>query len=166
MANHYLNFSEVIDHLRDDEADWLRQQLQVVHVFGETEYAAGEVPEHLASETADWIGCRAYRDMEAYDPDCGEPVGFEYRFSEDDTDETWGRYLWLYAEEWGDVERVAHLVRTFLNRFRPDACWALTYAAVCSQPRVSEFGGGAVFVTADEIRYHNAHEFVEQCRAQ
>ena len=81
MANHYLSFSEVIDHLTDDETDWLKRQLQIVHVFGETEYAEGEVPEQLAPEMAEWVGCRAYREMEGYDPNCGEPVGFEYRFA-------------------------------------------------------------------------------------
>ena len=40
----------------------------------------------------------------------------------------------------------------------------LTYATTCSKPRVGEFGGGAVFVTAHEIKWQNAYDFVEQER--
>ena len=64
------------------------------------------MPAELQGKNPDWVGCRAYRDMEGYDAD--EEAGFEYSFSQDDD---WGRHLWLYTEEWGHVERVAHLVR-------------------------------------------------------
>ena len=72
--------------------------------------------------------------------------------------------MWLYAEEWGDVEHVACLVRQFLLRFRPDRCWSLTYSCTCSKLRVGEFGGGAVFVTADEVKYQHADGFVVEQR--
>ena len=62
----------------------------------------------------------------------------------------------------GNPDNVAWLVQKFLKKFRPDQCWSLTYAATCSKPRVGEFGGGAVFVTADEIKWQNAYDFVEQ----
>ena len=76
------------------------------------------------------------------------------------TQDGWGRHLWFYAEESGSPDNVAWLVQKFLKRFRPDQCWSLTYAATCSKPRVGEFGGGAVFVTADDdllaerLRFH------------
>ncbi len=66
---------------------------------------------------------------------------------------------------WGDVSNVAWLVQKFLKKFRPDQCWSLTYSATCSKPRVGEFGGGAVFVTADTIRWQNAYDFIEEQRA-
>ena len=59
-----------------------------------------------------------------------------------------------------------HLVQKFLKRFRPDQWWSLTYAATCSKPRVGEFGGGAVFVTADEIFQQDACDFVQAKRTQ
>ena len=62
----------------------------------------------------------------------------------------WGRHLWVYAEESGSPDNVAWLVQKFLKKFRPDQCWSLTYSTTCSKPRVGEFGGGAVFVTADD----------------
>ncbi|MGA2258340.1 MAG: hypothetical protein ABSG53_27055, partial [Thermoguttaceae bacterium] len=57
------------------------------------------------------------------------------------------------------------LVHKFLKRFRPDQCWSLTYANTCSKFRVGEFSGGAVFVTANEIKCQNADDFVQLQRA-
>lgn len=68
MANSYLDFSEVIANLSREEEEWLRSQLETVHVFGDHEYAEKQVPEGLDPCEADWIGCRAYRDV----PECAE----------------------------------------------------------------------------------------------
>ena len=57
-----------------------------------------------------------------------------------------------------------HKVQKFLKKFRPDQCWSLTYSTTCSKPRVGEFGGGAVFVTANKIKWQNAYDFIEQQR--
>jgi hypothetical protein len=170
MADNYLDFSEVIPDLSPEEKDWLRGELQTVRVFGDREYADDQSPDELDPSEADWIGCRVYRDVPAcaeYVKDMGmEGPGFEYSFADDqDTADGWGRHLWLHAGEGGYVDGAAQLVRKFLKQFRPDQCWSLTYATTCSKPRVGEFGGGAVFVTADEIRWQDAYEFVEQERA-
>ena len=163
MANNYLEFSEVLTQLSEEEAAWLKNQLEIVFVFGDKEYAEGELPEGLAEKDADWVGCRAYRDMEDYEPDLYEGVGFAHKLYEKDADDrtNWGRHLWVYADESGDVDRVVHLVQKFLKKFRPDQCWSLTYATTCSKPRVGEFGGGAVFVTAKETKWQNASDFIK-----
>ena len=98
MANNYLQFSEVIPQLTTQEAGWLRGQLEVVCVFGEHEHAEDKLPPGLDCDEADWIGCRAYRDMLDYDPNYGWDLGFEYNFSQDDRDQVWGRHLGLYAD--------------------------------------------------------------------
>ena len=165
MANNYLEFSEVVPHLTAEEETWLRKQLQCVYVFGSQEFTEDELPSGLHGEDADWYGCRAWRDLQGYDPDDGELFGFAYEFHDDhDTPDGWGRHLWLHAEEWANLEQLAHLVQKFLKQFRPPDCWSLTYATTCSKPRVGEFGGGAVFVTADEVKWQNAYDFVEQER--
>ena len=64
----------------------------------------------------------------------------------------------------GNADNVAWLVQKFLKKFRPDQCWSLTYAATCSKPRVGEFGGGAMFVTANKIKWQNAYDFIEEQR--
>jgi hypothetical protein len=88
----------------------------------------------------------------------GDPVGFDYDFYDTDQD----RSLWLQSSDWGNVYQIAHLMQKFLKAFRPRESWALTYATTCSKPRLGEFGGGAMFVTADRIRWHNAHESIER----
>jgi hypothetical protein len=162
MANNYLEFSEVLPHLTDDEEAWLRSQLEIVSVVGDRQYAEGEVPNDLDGAGDEWCGCRAWRDLEGFDPDDDEPIGFEYEFHEDhNTPDGWGRHLWLHAEESGSPQRVAHLVQKFLRQFRPKECWSLTYAMTCSKARAGEFGGGAVFVTAEAIAWENSYDFVE-----
>ena len=170
MADNYLDFSEVIADLNPEEESWLRSQLETVRVFGDREYPEDQVPGDLDPCEADWVGCRAYRDI----PDCVayardmsmEGPGFAYSFDDDrDSPNGWQRHLWIRTCERGYVDGAAQLVRKFLKKFRPDQCWSLTYATTCSKSRVGEFGGGAVVVTADEIRWQNAYEFVEQQRA-
>ena len=140
MADNYLQFSESLDNLTAEEADWLQSQL---------------------AEDAD-TGCPVFLlDFPDREDDDDTDRGFQYDF-EGAGDE---RSLSISAEERGYVERVAHLVQKFLKRFRPDECWSLTYATTCSKLRIGEFGGGAVFVTADEIHWQNSYEFIHQERA-
>ncbi len=39
MANNYLEFSEVLANLTPEETGWLRDQLNVVHIYDGKEYA-------------------------------------------------------------------------------------------------------------------------------
>lgn len=145
MANNYLQFSEVIPNLIPEEEAWLKQQLGLIAVRdGEKR----EIPDwnDEATAGADWIGPRFLQDYEDYEP-MGSGPDFEYQF-DDDGPSNWGRHLWVYGAEYGDPGQVAHLVQKLLKRFRRDQCWSLTYAQTCSKLRVSEFSGGAVFVTA------------------
>ena len=161
MANNYLEFSEVLTHLGNDEEAWLRQQMEHVVVFGDQEYLDGEVPKDLDPDDADWSGVRAWRNLETDDP---EWLGFECEFGDGDKWDDWGRHLWIYAEENGDPERVACLVQQFLRHCRPDQCWSLTYSMTCSKRRVGEFSGGGYFISAEEIKWQDACHFVEEQR--
>jgi len=131
MAESYLEFSQVLTHLSAEEAQWLQDQLEVVHVIDGTEYTEDNLPENTDGA---WIGCRAYRDMEDYDGRYGGDVGFEYALHEDD-DEDWGHHLWLYS-------------------------------VTCSKPRVGEFGGGAVFVTASDVKWLDAWCLAEEAETE
>jgi hypothetical protein len=160
LANNYLQFSEVIQQLTPAEERWLNEQLSFVYVFDGEELDEEHLPGTKHPEDADYRGCRAFSDME--DADSGDDdAGFEHAFGTDEGGpENWGRHLWIYAEEGGDVERVAHLVQKFLKKFRPDECWSLSYSTTCSKPRVGEFGGGAVFVTANDIKWQSTFAFI------
>ena len=161
MANNYLQFSEALGNLSIVERDWLQRQLETVYVFGEKGFSESDVPNDLSTAGANWSGCRALRDLP--DADSDDDAEFQYEFGHN---EELGRHLWIYAEEGGDPNRVAHLVQMFLRQFRPDQSWSLTYAATCSKLRLGEFAGGAVFVTAMKIESMDAYDFVSTRRAE
>lgn len=86
-----------------------------------------------------------------------ECVGFAASFEDD------GRTLWVYSEDSGTPEDAATLVQEFLGRFRPDDTLGFEWANTCSRPLVEAFGGGAVFVTAEEQRWMGSgHWLAEQ----
>jgi hypothetical protein len=151
----------MLSHLTPAEEAWLRDQLQLVAVHGETETVIDDPDDDLAAD-ADWVGPRFLRD--APDHDSEDSVQFDFEFGDDQPDR-WGRHLWLYAEEDGEPGNVAWLVQKFLKTFRPDECWSLTFALTCSRPRPREFGGGAVFITADEMKWENVYSFTKKERA-
>lgn len=157
MAESYIQFSEVLAPLTEAEANWLRQQLEPVYIFGDRAFAESELPEDLSADDADRVCARAFRDF-----DTDEELGFEYEFR---SDPELGQHLWLCADEWGSPFVVAHLVQMFLRQFRPHASWSLTYSSSCSKPRIGEFGGGAIFVTAETSECFEVGDFLQQQRA-
>jgi hypothetical protein len=63
-----------------------------------------------------------------------------------------GDTLYLFAFERSfPPDEVAALVQDFLRACRPNECWSLSYCQTCTQAKVGQFGGGALFVTADNI---------------
>lgn len=88
---------------------------------------------------------------------------------EDDHDlgqvELQDRTLWFCGRESGDPRAIADFVQGFLKQFRPSDSFSLEYAFTCSKPRLDGFGGGTVFVTAEEIQQTNTAAWVaERCR--
>jgi hypothetical protein len=160
MADNYLQFSEAIVKLSIEERDWLQRQLETICVVGDREYAEDEIPDDALTGDVAWSGCRAFRDLPDVDSD--DDDGFQFEFREN---EELGPYLWIYAEESGSPDRVAHLVQKFLRQFRPQESWSLTYATTCSKLALGEFGGGACFVTAGSIETFDADDFVSSRRA-
>ena len=165
MADNYLQFSETLDNLTAEEETWLEEQLESILVFGDREYSE-EDPANtlLPSSDPDFTGPRFLRDNPDFESPWGV-LGFEYAFQDEDDETPPARYLWLYADTYGEPAHAAWLIQKFLKRFRPEQCWSLTYASTCSKPRVGEFSGGAVFVTANKTKFQDAGDYVEQKRA-
>lgn len=74
--------------------------------------------------------------------------------------------VWLYGEEFCNPDDIANAVQEFFKAFRPKACWGLTYAQTCSKMRIGEFGGGAMFITADSIESVDAYGWLEEQMSQ
>lgn len=159
MADNYLEFSETLDALTPEEATWLRHQLEMIAVIDGTEYPEDDDAVRNRETDPSFQGPRFLQDYEDLCDDADEQ-GFHVQFQAGDSN-----YAWFSADEHGDADRLAHLIQKFLKRFRPDQCWSLSYATTCSKLCAGEFGGGAVFVTADEIKWQSSYAFVEQQRA-
>ncbi len=74
------------------------------------------------------------------------PGNFEWAVHQDRDTGRW--HVWFHEEESGTPEHVAAFVQEFLKRWRPKGTFSLTWASICSKPRLSSFSGGGVLVTA------------------
>ena len=84
--------------------------------------------------------------------DTEEYVEFDHRFED--------KGLWLYAEEYGNVDMVVYLVQEFFKEFRPDGIFTLSWSDTCSKLRLSEFGGGAVCVTRNTVEWMTTDDWL------
>ena len=163
MANNYLEFSETIEGITPEERAWIERQLgsawadkdgKVLPDDREKD-AEGELPRFIAKYDPETDPAPIGPDKE------WDEAGFAYQWHERDDGSV---YLWIHSEESGIVDHVAYFVHKFLRTFRRNDCWSLTWACTCSKPRIGEFGGGAVFVTARDIKFDNSYAWVERQR--
>ena len=77
-----------------------------------------------------------------------------------------GADLWLHEEEGADLECLAEFLQAFLKENRPDSHIDFEWANTCSKPRLNEFGGGALFITADRISGMSTYSFCEEKRIE
>jgi hypothetical protein len=151
----------MLPHLSAKEENWLRQQMDYVFFFGDQVYVEDEIPEHLTTADADWAGYRLWHGRE----DRGffeHDLGFDYEFCDHDRQDGLGCHLWFCSDGFGDPDYVADLVQRFLERFRPHDCWSMSFALTSTERAVDQFGGGAIFVTAREIRWCNSRDFINE----
>jgi len=69
--------------------------------------------------------------------------------------------LWIHADEYGNLDNVGDFVCRFLRKFRPKDFFVLSWAEVCSKPRIHEFAGGALFVTSKGVSSMNTESWLE-----
>jgi len=139
MANIYMQFSEELPLETEEEHEWIRNALKGID--------PDLLEEGREEELEAWCDARQIdKDSAEYFPMFGWGI-------------TIGR-LWVYSEESADLDHVVGVVQSFLRKFRPKSCCCLQYAETCSRPRIGEFGGGAVFVTADNVNWLNTGAWV------
>jgi len=159
VANNYLEFSALLEDITPEERAWIERQLGSAWTDEDGKVLPDDREEDAYGEVARFIA--------EYDPetdpaplgpdrDWGE-VGFAYQWDGDNC-------LWIHSEESGLVDHVAYFVHKFLRMFRKNECWSLTWAGTCSKLCIGEFGGGAIFVTAEDIKFDNCYAWVERQR--
>jgi len=147
MANNYLQFSEVIQLKSEAEKEWVEWYLGIIPGSDES-----DAFEKLSDQS------EYERQLERYNLQTDDlSLNFQWNTGEEND-------LWIYADESGDVDNVALFVQDYLRKFAPDESFGITYASTCSKMRVGEFGGGAAFVTSDEIDWVDAGSWVAENR--
>ena len=134
MANNYCQWSESIEELTEEEMDWLHSCF------------SWEPPEGaFDDEKFEWP---AWYDRDA------ESVHFEY-----DLDRKRG-ILHVYAEEYGNIDTLSALIHEFIQKFRPDFIFSMSWADTCSKMRIGEFGGGAMVISREGEKWINTDDFI------
>ncbi len=129
MANNYLQFSETIDKLTENEKKWWEAKLAELEGFNDMDDT---------TEEQEYLGY----------------LVSQLRIEDNS--------VWVVGEESGDIELIADVVQEFLKAHRPDGYWNATWACTCSKMRIGEFGGGGVFVTAENQQWFNPHTQIEE----
>jgi len=157
MANNFVQFSERLAVLTEDEADWIVALSELGRVGPEDQaHFDGE-----SSPTTE-IGRIA---LELW----GEDLGHVYIQAKNGREDPGAEHhVWFSSDEANDPYDVARVVQVFFRKFRSDGneLFALTWSNSCSKPRLGEFGGGAVIVTKDAIETFTAFEWVEKKRQE
>jgi hypothetical protein len=76
------------------------------------------------------------------------------------------RRVVIYSDDNASPMAVVPLVQGFLRRHRPTATFSLSWAAGSTRPGPGELGGGAVFITADSVRWLDVWTWIESQRSE
>lgn len=155
MANLYNQWSEYFRLDSKEEADWLKSVLQLnINDYPEVaDLPDDDYDDYKATQKilAEKFGINVTLDEAEYFP------GFAAKFEDDHS----GVYLW---SEYGHLENAANIFQAFLKKFSPDRYFKIEWASTCSKFRPGEFGGGAVFVTADNVEWNSTDSWISECK--
>ncbi len=169
MANNYRQYSESIENLSQEEADWLRKLFDAAS--NEEDPARWTSAQAMAKYEGVW-------DVDDIDDDDLSEFGKIIKEGASDGDPTPCVRLdieeegdkiaaWIYAEEHGDVETIGNFIQAFFKKFnKKDAWFSLTWADTCSKLRIGEFGGGAMLVTHDMVLVESTYTMVESMKVR
>jgi len=131
MANNYNLWAQSVSLDTPEESDWMYEVL----------FLSDESDLKLKQEKLIQLGFNL-EDI----GDCTNFPNFDYQFHKDE--------VTFYADEHsfsgGDIEHLIEIMKVFLSKFDPEGYFSLTWASVCSKMRSGEFGGGCLFVTAND----------------
>jgi len=82
------------------------------------------------------------------------PLGIQFSLNEQ------RKEVWFCSEESGNMEFLANVVQEFLEAHRPNYYFTVTWACTCSKPRLDEFSGGGVLVTASDVKWFDPNDMI------
>jgi len=146
MAEYFTLYCEKLDIRTVEEYEWLKA------VYALTPSQDWENDENLDTygeidRVQEELGLELQ--IEDFDDHCNRPYPqHEYELKPDSLS------VWSEADIGTDM--VSRIIQTFLRRFRPEESFSINWAFTCSKMWASEFSGGFVFITADEIKWYSA----------
>jgi len=149
MANNYTQWSEFFPLNSSEEAAWIKSVLCLNIDNYQTD-------DSLSESEARQIILKNEFGINISTDDADFFPGFSVEFSDNDSG------VYIYAEEFGNVDTAASIFQTFLKKFRPSDYFKIEWADTCSKPRAGEFGGGAVFVTADNVEWTHTGTWISE----
>lgn len=149
MADHYTQFSEMIEDVTPEQAEWIETVLGF-----DTDDPQFDDEDQALSALGDLLGLKLEevkeRDLEWW-------PGFEWstRGAENGS-------LWLHCDEGFQESCLIVFIQTYIRKFRPDYVFTASLAHICSKPRINEFGGGWLVISKDEVKAGNTWDAADE----
>jgi hypothetical protein len=143
MADNYSQTSFMVPTKNDEQRDWL------VAVFGgmdRVQAGDGSAAANLHEEVISIAIDREYDFENGYTPN--------WRVENDG--------IWVHADESIDVDLMVVILQAYLKKFHPNSSIGFQWADTCSKPRLDEFGGGAVYIAADDAAFMSTGHWLDE----
>jgi len=127
MADYFTSFSVVLRLANETEQAYALDLAHKANLAQQGDELPTDFPKELVDMVEDW-----HFEMEA-----------------DNSGITHG--LWLHSM-YGGVDAVCAFIQHLLQKFDPKSYVTFEWSHDCSKPRVDAYGGGAAFITAQEIK--------------
>jgi hypothetical protein len=111
--------------------------------------------ENITPEEKKWIDNNIEK-FSQRDDDGDDYTTFQWDLEQD------GSYLWIYGEEYAEVDNVADFMQAFLKDNRPEGSLYFSWAETCSKLRIDNFHGGGYFITAKEQKSVSSFAFISK----
>ena len=142
MANNYTLFSVFVPTTKPEELEWVREVTKFDY-------------EGMDNDKYDDL----VRGM-GLNPDHVREFLRDHLVFPDVTIEVDADGFYLYSEESGNTDHAIAILSAFLRKFAPDNAIGFEAAFTCSKPRPGEFGGVAVFVTANGAEWMSTGDWL------
>jgi hypothetical protein len=145
VADYYTKVSIAVGDVTEEERAWFDQATQETGLMVRAEAEDCEISDFSEEERAE--------DNSIY-------LGCDF-VSQDN-----GRTLWINGEESPELDAIAGLLQTYLEKFHPDRYIEMQYSFDASKPRLDAYGGGAAFITAKGTKWMLTSGWLEQQAAE
>jgi hypothetical protein len=137
MADYFTNFSLVLKLANETEQAYALDLAHKASLAQQGDELPADFPKELVDMVEDW-----HFEMEA-----------------DNSGTTHG--LWLHSM-YGGVDAVCAFIQHLLQKFDAQGKVSFEWSHDCSKPRVDAYGGGAAFITAQEIKSMSTTAWLNQ----